>query len=271
MREINCNIIQDLLPSYMDKICSEDSRLLVEEHLDECEQCRTRLELMRSTELTDGQGEQRRISYMKKVKRYYISFILLVLFMTGGVWFMIQHYEIINSSLFYVIFPLLLIAVYCLLPDSPMSAKQTGISRVLIIVSIVLIMIYFSVLIYWVRQIVRTESGPFGIPLSETGYYMDMQLQFIIVMQLVIFVTSNILIFSDYHVNKCIYGLALTGMYLSVGCICLLHNMTTMETFYGLLLKMTINVMLEGVVFSAAAYFLAKRFNRHSPDKQLIR
>ena len=30
MREINCNIIRDLLPSYVDDICSEDSRHLIE-------------------------------------------------------------------------------------------------------------------------------------------------------------------------------------------------------------------------------------------------
>jgi len=35
----NCNIICDLLPSYIDGICSEDSRIAVEKHLKKCEHC----------------------------------------------------------------------------------------------------------------------------------------------------------------------------------------------------------------------------------------
>ncbi|WP_375200459.1 zf-HC2 domain-containing protein [Bacillus sp. RS11] len=43
---MNCNIIKDLLPSYIDGICSEDTTKVVEEHLQHCEECRLYLELM---------------------------------------------------------------------------------------------------------------------------------------------------------------------------------------------------------------------------------
>ena len=33
---MKCEIIRDLIPLYLDKVCSEDSRKLVEEHLAEC-------------------------------------------------------------------------------------------------------------------------------------------------------------------------------------------------------------------------------------------
>ena len=38
--KITCNIIEDLLPLYVDDMVSEDSRKLVEEHLKECPACR---------------------------------------------------------------------------------------------------------------------------------------------------------------------------------------------------------------------------------------
>ena len=38
--KISCEVIQDLLPLYVDQICSEHSKCLVEEHLRECEKCR---------------------------------------------------------------------------------------------------------------------------------------------------------------------------------------------------------------------------------------
>ena len=38
--KINCNIVRDLIPSYVDDICSDESRELVEKHIKECEECR---------------------------------------------------------------------------------------------------------------------------------------------------------------------------------------------------------------------------------------
>lgn len=38
--KVTCEIVEDLLPLYVDNVCSEQSRLAVEEHLQECEKCR---------------------------------------------------------------------------------------------------------------------------------------------------------------------------------------------------------------------------------------
>ena len=38
-----CNVIKDLLPLYADKVCSEDSKKMVEEHIVTCEECRHQL------------------------------------------------------------------------------------------------------------------------------------------------------------------------------------------------------------------------------------
>ncbi|MGE7924286.1 anti-sigma factor family protein [Viridibacillus arvi] len=40
---MNCNIIKDLLPSYIDEICSEDTAKLVEDHVQHCDECRQTL------------------------------------------------------------------------------------------------------------------------------------------------------------------------------------------------------------------------------------
>ena len=41
--KFDCKVIEDLLPLYSDSVCSDESRKLVEEHLQECENCRTLL------------------------------------------------------------------------------------------------------------------------------------------------------------------------------------------------------------------------------------
>ena len=45
----NCEIIKDLLPLYVDNICSNQSRKIVEEHLDECPKCQTYLQEIKKT------------------------------------------------------------------------------------------------------------------------------------------------------------------------------------------------------------------------------
>lgn len=44
---ISCEIIRDLLPLYMDDVCSDDSRKAVENHLQGCEECSRELNFMR--------------------------------------------------------------------------------------------------------------------------------------------------------------------------------------------------------------------------------
>lgn len=40
----NCNIVKDLLPLYIDEVCSKESRELVEKHLSTCKNCRKELD-----------------------------------------------------------------------------------------------------------------------------------------------------------------------------------------------------------------------------------
>lgn len=44
--KISCETVQDLLPLYHDHVCSEESRELVEQHLQECEKCKETLDLI---------------------------------------------------------------------------------------------------------------------------------------------------------------------------------------------------------------------------------
>ena len=50
----DCNIIRDLLPLYADDACSDESRELVEAHLQECADCGSMLERLKDSEIEDG-------------------------------------------------------------------------------------------------------------------------------------------------------------------------------------------------------------------------
>lgn len=44
--KISCEVVKDLLPLYHDNVCSKESKIIVEEHLDFCDNCRVELEIM---------------------------------------------------------------------------------------------------------------------------------------------------------------------------------------------------------------------------------
>lgn len=45
--DISCNVIKDLIPIYVDDICSEETKKMVEEHVQNCKGCRDFLQLMK--------------------------------------------------------------------------------------------------------------------------------------------------------------------------------------------------------------------------------
>ena len=45
---IHCNIIKDLLPLYIDDVCSEESKEIIETHILNCEDCRSEVISMKS-------------------------------------------------------------------------------------------------------------------------------------------------------------------------------------------------------------------------------
>lgn len=99
MENITCNVIQDILTLYVDDMVSEDTKLLVEKHIQECDCCRHELEKMcaelkeqetapensanRQTEI-DGLRSFKKFLFRKKVKTILISIIASVALLIGA-------------------------------------------------------------------------------------------------------------------------------------------------------------------------------------------
>lgn len=70
MSRIPCEMIQDLLPLYVDKLTSEATNREVKAHLDTCADCRNIYEMMgKEPELTGNLCELPEIEYFRQVKR----------------------------------------------------------------------------------------------------------------------------------------------------------------------------------------------------------
>ncbi len=67
---MKCEIIRDLLPSYIDGLTSEESNIEIEKHLETCPDCRKVLEKMRKEiGVTDISENKKSIKPFKKLKR----------------------------------------------------------------------------------------------------------------------------------------------------------------------------------------------------------
>ena len=71
-----CNVIRDLLPLYVDEVCSAESRKMIEEHLKECSECKAYMESMsddgsKANQMIqdDPENENRKVSSLRNVKK----------------------------------------------------------------------------------------------------------------------------------------------------------------------------------------------------------
>ena len=134
--KITCDVIQDLMPSYIDGILSEDSRALVEEHMGTCQECRKMLEIMKEeqgkeqarirssvasvagcgtggTENTESNANTGSVAALKKIRRKLIirrvltaavAVILTLIAAAAGYnhWYFNEKYMTLENSAMYV-------------------------------------------------------------------------------------------------------------------------------------------------------------------------
>lgn len=66
--KLSCNVIRDLLPLYRDGVCADETRALVEEHLEDCASCRAELAAL-DAPLTQTAEEQREVRALDNVAK----------------------------------------------------------------------------------------------------------------------------------------------------------------------------------------------------------
>ena len=70
---ITCDVIQDLMPSYVDGILSEDSQALVKEHMEACKECRKMLEIMKEEQGKECMGRELGTIREAKIPAFFVA------------------------------------------------------------------------------------------------------------------------------------------------------------------------------------------------------
>lgn len=82
--KITCNIIQDLMPSYIDKVCSKDSCHLIEQHVGSCSICQQKMiELMSPEPFVETIDKEIAQAPFKKIKRRNHIYVICAVIITA--------------------------------------------------------------------------------------------------------------------------------------------------------------------------------------------
>lgn len=83
MKQLECDVIKDLLPSYIDKISSKATNDLVEEHIKSCKNCSTKLkEMNEEIDIKPLYNQEEQIDYLKGYRKNKIMTIIFVIILT---------------------------------------------------------------------------------------------------------------------------------------------------------------------------------------------
>ncbi len=83
MKQVECDVIKDLLPSYIDKVSSDTTNNLVEQHLKKCKDCATKLkEMNEEIDIKPLYNQKEQIDYLKGYRKNKIMTIIFVIILT---------------------------------------------------------------------------------------------------------------------------------------------------------------------------------------------
>lgn len=102
---MNCNIIKDLMPSYIDQICSKETTIAIEEHIEQCQKCREMLQLMQQPPVkkieTNVAAAKEPFKRINKIRRFQvITGILMTFIITIIGSLVVQNVGVVNDFFF---------------------------------------------------------------------------------------------------------------------------------------------------------------------------
>ncbi|MCM1046614.1 MAG: zf-HC2 domain-containing protein [Candidatus Gastranaerophilales bacterium] len=265
MSKLDCDVVKDLTPSYLEEICSAGSRQLVEEHVAECEKCRNYIQMMRQTELVSKKAEQGEIDYMKKVKSHFhrqsgtvAGICLSFLAFFAILWFIAVLAKRGSLWYYYLAYPVLALVSVSLLSKADKRPQGQGLRNVAGVLG-VCGLIYSVAIIQYSMFAIEKGYSFFGVEISDMGPALMMQLNLVVVVEFLLFAFFAVQSIKRAERFGILPLISLLGMLLSMTFRETLNNMETLEEHRQICGKILFVFALEGIVV-VAAEMLWRRF-----------
>ena len=269
MEKISCDIIQDLIPSYVDELCSEDTRRLVEEHLRDCGECGQIVTLCRNNGVSAMRMEQKSLDGLRKIKWltnfkdmscYGIILFVLVWLM---VWMLAAGYR---DFLFEMTHPLAF--TICVLLEllsglGNKAKKKSGkMEYILGAISLVMDALLIGLFCYFVVRIRNGAETIFGVEVSKCGPLLLTQIGLIAGIQIAIWLFYLYGIIKQGINCKWLMCFNMMGCFLALSYGVGLHSMDHFQTVMSYYMQMTVEILIVGAVGIAANILISKAFKK---------
>ena len=271
MEKMNCDIIQDLIPSYIDGICSEASKNCVEEHIANCAECREIVTLCKNNALTGSQAEQKALEGFKKIKNKMKYLFIANLLLTALVSFSVRTFlrrTSINNFIFLLSFTVLFAVCMCV--NLVIGINRRGEQRAekvdyIICILSIIINISIPLLTYYClkKNLTTPESILFGVGAAEIGLLVDRLIFAAFLIQLLFFF-YHLLCLDKRKGNTAVLSCsAVTGIFLSSVYHALFRRLDTPESFWTISFQINAISIIIAMIGILISIFLGQRRRKY--------
>lgn len=244
MNKITCDIIQDLIPSYVDGICTDATKECVNEHMRECDSCTNLIELYRDVQITDPTMEQKQIDGFKKFHRQMkfmnLYSLMLVLLLIGlGIYTFCTNYIVLSTIIYYVLFPVCLVGLYLFTEKKvPLKSAEKK-DYLLASLSIIDTACAIGFMLYAINNTINGKTV-FSVEQAQLGPFVNKVWGILFLLQVIGFIYLLVRMIRHNINNKIMICLLMTGMFLLLSYVTLLRGLSSIDRFYSLFIQITV-------------------------------
>lgn len=268
MEKINCEIIRDLIPSYVDGVCSEATKRCVQEHVAACDGCRQMLEACKSQSLSGEKLERRGLDGLKKIRtkmkiQNLVCYLVLVFLVYCGI-----EAFFANHTNYYLFNNTTLLLVICILANLLASLgykgrNSPGKAQYLLGAASFLLDLYFAIVFFYSASgIASGAERLLGRELRHVGPFLERQLIIAFGAQLVFFGCNLWAIIRQDKNCGWLLNLNMAGIFLMINYDIWMKHMDSFDTLKAAILRNTFEPFAAGLLGIAASLILTKTLQK---------
>ena len=268
--KVNCHIIEDLLPSYLEQLTSKESNKLIEDHLKNCPKCMQHYHTLSAdlelpTENPNFIKPTKEIAYFDKIQHYYDKKILISLGGFVGIIILLfaltWHNAIslsLNYYLSYIALPIVIILGYCLCSKQHEITPSSKTGRTISHLILVLCSFCSISLVLLSHHWLETNNYPIGLQADHLGPFIVWRIGIAIFITVATFIYGLIGLYkhSPRHYFICAHAIAFQGMAFSY--IRLLWELSDI-TLYGQYCIQSLLIYLLSLIVTFILWCIYKR------------
>ena len=251
MSKIHCHVIEDLMPSYIDNICSKESKILVEEHLQGCEACQKYKHRISEQDIKLSLVNHEEMDFMKKIRRNMnlkTAFSLIMIFgisiSFAAVYLQENHY----IAPFFVLLPILLICNHFMFLRQDNKEQPSDKKYVWIHIANLFLVLYMPFLMLILsNNWIQSSSYPFRLREDQIGLFVHYQLLIIMIVEIFIWTGTVVIRVKKAYFYSPLSTMSIIGVWLALYYIQMIHLMSSVAEYLKIN-RMSLGILVEGLI-----------------------